>query len=72
MPFIYVVLKNGTKVAVPDADEADWMQERLYPGSDSGASILRLVCKRGNVVLGRFNADDISGYVWQDGRAPGA
>lgn len=66
MPFINVILKNGTSVAVPDADEAAWVSERPFPGATE--SEVRLVCKQGDRVLAKFLGDDVSGYVWRDGK----
>ena len=68
MPFINVILKNGTAVPVPDADRADWVSERRHTAAT--ADELRLICRRGETVLARFDADQVAGYVWRDGGLP--
>lgn len=70
MPYVNVVLKNGTQIPVPDADVAEWVSERLAASSSVPASTLRLICRQGERVLARFDAHDASGYVWRDGSSP--
>jgi len=64
-----VVLKNGSQIIVPDADSADWDAQRTHTGGPT--LVLRLVCRRGaDQDVGRFDAEQIAGYVWTDGKAP--
>ncbi|MCC6489026.1 MAG: hypothetical protein IT364_16120 [Candidatus Hydrogenedentes bacterium] len=73
MPYVYVVLKNGTSVAVPDADKADWETEResinrMGSSMASNPSAMRLVCRNGENVIAKFNEKDVAGWVWHDGK----
>lgn len=72
MAYINVILTDGTKVVVPEAETAEWVMEPKYTGADGGADTLRLVCKRGQRTLARFNGDGVVGYAWIDGTAPNA
>ena len=65
MPFINVILKDGTKVTVPDATKAQWVSEPVAVGATAVA--IRLVCTDGDKILGKFNSDSIAGYTWHDG-----
>ena len=69
MTYIAVVLKNGAKVPVPDAQRAEWVSERGADGPGVIQNHVRLVCYRGDTVLGRFNFEDVAGYVGIDGNA---
>ena len=71
MPFVYVVLKNGTQVAVPNADKAEWETERESinrMGAAGQISAMRLVCRNGETVVAKFNEKDVAGWVWHDGK----
>ena len=73
MPYINVILKDGTRIPVPDATSAGWAVETRADGASRESSnlILRLVVKNGDAVVARFNNEDTAGYVWVDGK-PGA
>ena len=67
MPYIHVVLKNGTRIPVPDAETAGWENKFPFPGASTRQVIL--VCKneQGREV-GEFLQGDVIGWVWHDGR----
>ncbi|MDA0265198.1 MAG: hypothetical protein O3A93_13030 [Chloroflexi bacterium] len=67
MPYINIVLKNGTLIPVDDADDVAWVNEWSYDGATGTHRIIRVVCKRGEDVRAKFNADDVSGYTWHNG-----
>jgi hypothetical protein len=71
MPFVEVVLKDGTKIVVPDADSAEWIREPSSADMPRQQTNLvrRLICKKAESVIARFNSEDVAGYVWHDGRA---
>lgn len=67
MPYITVVLKNGTTIPVPDADTAEWVFERpAIGGTQIANDVRRLKCMRASTVVARFNAEDVAGYTWRD------
>ena len=66
MPFISVILKSGVSIIVRDADTADWINELAHRGTSE--HVIRLVCKSGDQVLARFDAGEVAGYMWTDGR----
>lgn len=67
MPYMYVVLKSGTQLPIADAESADWVKEPEYTGAPGEKDVLRLVFRRGEKVLAKFNGDDVSGFIWHDG-----
>ncbi len=65
MSSVIVVLKNGTKIEVEGGDSADWASEPTFPGASTGigARTIRLIVKRADATIGRFDADEIAGYA---------
>ena len=61
MASVNVVLKSGTVIKVEDADSADFSEEPVAAGSRI-VDTVRLVCKQGEAVVGRFDSAEIAGY----------